>query len=223
MNRPIEFAPLPVIFFGLIFLNAVPLNADPPEAPTEVIHQVESAYAKATDIEAFFTQKVLFKDFDTPYISKGRVYIKKGKMRWDYHEPSKQQIFVQQEEVLYYVPEHRQVIKSALSAETDSQVPLNLLSGTAHLSETFDISVDSSSHGTYRLNLVPKDRKLHADIQIEVAPPSYLIQQITIEEKNGNRSVFDFLDIKANQGLKDETFSFVIPKGVEVVESPPVR
>jgi len=220
-----RYAAYGAALLGLGLQPLVTLHAEPgQDSPSEIIRQVESAYAKTQDIEAEFTQRVVFKDFDTPFISKGRVYLARGKMRWDYQEPSKQQIFVNQEEVLYYVPEHRQVIKSSLSAETDSQLPLDLLSGTTRLSQNFEVSVQSSGGKTYRLKLIAKDKKIRTGpIEIEVSLPTYLIQKITLNEQNGNRSIFDFSDLKINQGLKEVTFSFVFPKGVEVIEAPPIR
>ena len=213
------------VLLGLGLQAGAPLYAEPAEgSPSEIVRQVEAAYARAQDIQAGFTQRVTFKDFDTPFLSKGQVYLTRGKMRWDYQEPSKQQIFVNQEEVLYYVPEHQQVIKSSLSAETDSQVPLGLLSGTTRLSEHFDVSLQSPPGKTYRLRLVPKEKGIHTGpIEIEVSAPTYLIQKITLDGQNGNRSVFEFSKFVLNQGLKEGTFSFVIPKGVEVVVPPPLR
>jgi outer membrane lipoprotein carrier protein len=213
------------LFAVVLFFFSSPSSADPLKEPlSEVVQKTQEAYEKVRDIEADFTQRVVFKDFDTPFTSEGQVYLKRGKMRWDYREPSKQQIFVEDEKVLYYVPEHRQVIKSNLASEADSQVPIGLLAGTARLSQDFDISFEESDGSAYHLKLIPKDRNMRTvKIQIEVSPASHLIQKITLHEVNGNRSVFNFSGLKVNQGLKDDVFSFIVPKGVEVVEAPPVH
>lgn len=203
----------------------LPLRADATnETVNGIVKNIETAYEKIADLEANFTQRIVFEDFDTPFISKGKVYIKRGKMRWDYEEPSHQQIFVDGKKVLYYVPEHQQVIKTSLAAETDSHLPLNLLSGTTQLNLNFDISRMDSDEKSHLLKLIPKDPKMRTtEIQIEVSPPSYLIQKVILRETNGNQSIFTFSDLKLNKGLKDTTFSFDIPKGVEVVEPPSIR
>ncbi|HET6370135.1 MAG TPA: outer membrane lipoprotein carrier protein LolA [Nitrospiria bacterium] len=87
---------------GIIIFFSSPSAAGPLKEPlNEVVQKTQDAYEKVRDIEADFTQKVVFKDFDTPFTSAGQVYLKRGKMRWDYKEPSKQQIFVEDEKVLY--------------------------------------------------------------------------------------------------------------------------
>jgi outer membrane lipoprotein carrier protein len=213
-----------LLFFAALLLPSQDLLAEAvKESQTEVVQKIESAYDKLQDIEAGFTQKILFKDFATPFISKGAVYLKPGKMRWDYREPTHQQIFVDGEKVLYYVPEHQQVVKSNLALEADSHVPIHLLSGTTRLSKDFDIALQEEEKEMRRLELVPKDPNMKTvKIEIEVSAPSYLIQKVTLHESNGNRSVFDFSDMRVNRGLKDSVFTFAIPKGVEVVEQPPI-
>jgi outer membrane lipoprotein carrier protein len=211
------------LLLAALLVHSRPAFAEPAKgSEVEVVQKIESAYEKVQDIEAGFTQKILFKDFATPFISKGEVYLKRGKMRWDYREPTRQQIFVDGEKVLYYVPEHQQVVKSHLALEADSHVPIHLLSGTTRLGKDFDVTLQGEENGVRRLDLVPKDPNMKTvKIEIEVAAPSYLIQKVTLHESNGNRSVFDFSEIRVDQGLKDPVFTFTIPKGVEVVEQPP--
>lgn len=225
MNNANVFSNILTTMFSLsLLLPAGTLQAETPPGAETIVDRIEASYQQLADYESRFLQVVRFKDFDTPFTSQGTLYLKHGMMRWDYQEPSQQQIFVNADQVLYYVPEHKQVIKSTLLAEVDSPIPLQLLSGTARLGENFTAVLETTEGPAYRLQLHPKEKTLRvSQIQIDVSPSTYLIQRIVLHEANGNRSIFEFSESKTNRGLQDGLFSFQIPKGVVVVESPPIR
>jgi chaperone LolA len=191
-----------------------------------VVTKLQDRYENLQDLEAEFSQTTEFAGFNTTMTSKGRLFLKKGKLRWDYLEPSKQQIFVVDDQVLFYVPEHQQVIKTRLSKQLDSQVPVRLLAGTGHLETDFNIrwkdeSSPQDETGAYRMLLTPKSESPEfKQIQLNVDPKSYLILHIALEEPGGNRSRFEFTKTRINRGLKDQLFEFTVPKGVVVVEQP---
>lgn len=192
----------------------------------EVIAKLQARYEGVEDLQADFTQVTQFKGFTQTLTSRGRFFLKKGKLRWDYLEPSQQQIFVEGDNVLFYVPEHRQVIKTRLGVELDSQVPVRLLAGSGHLDRDFNIrwrdgTKQQGTDGAYLLTLVSKTPTPDfAEIQIEVDPKVFLIRKISLQEPGGNGSTFEFSRIKINHGLKDRLFTFAIPEGVVVVEQP---
>ena len=192
----------------------------------EVITRLQTRYEGIEDLQADFTQVTQFKGFTQTLTSRGRFFLKKGKLRWDYLEPSQQQIFVEGDNVLFYVPEHRQVIKTHLGVELDSQVPVRLLAGSGHLDRDFNIrwrdeAKQQGPDGAYLLTLISKTPTPDfAEIQIEVAPKDFLIRKISLQEPGGNGSTFEFSQIKINHGLKDRLFTFAIPEGVVVVEQP---
>jgi len=216
-----------VLLAGVLLMGGLTgLQTQAEENLQGVITKLQARYEGLQDLESDFTQVTQFKGFSTTLTSKGRTYLKKGKLRWDYLEPSKQQIFVDGDQVLFYVPEHQQVIKTRLSIELDSQVPVRLLAGTGHLDRDFNVRWrDETKHrgmdGAYLLSLTPKTPATDfTEIQMEVNPQDFLIQKIILQEPGGNHSTFEFSGIKSNHGLKDRLFNFDIPKGVVVVEQP---
>jgi len=193
----------------------------------EIVAEIHATYEKINDLEARFTQKVEILDFNTPYVSKGRLFIKKGKMFWDYQEPSKQQIFVDGGGFLYYVPDHKQVIRSKVGGRSDTHLPLKLLSGRGKLDEDFEISFDIEPPlpgAPARLRLIPKRKMGLIKIVISLLPApeigGLIIEEVVLHEENGNISTSTFEDIKINQGLKDALFVFEIPEGIEVLSAP---
>jgi outer membrane lipoprotein carrier protein len=106
----------------------------------EIVKKVQARYEKTKDLQADFTQKTRIEGFTTPVLSSGRVYIKKpGHLRWDYREPSIEEIYVNKDDVRMYVPEHKQVLVGKLTHMAASQAPLQLLQGVAKIDEEFDV------------------------------------------------------------------------------------
>lgn len=193
----------------------------------EIVAQIHATYGKIVDFRSNFIQTVEIYDFNVPYVSEGTLFIKKGKMRWDYHEPSRQQIYVDGRGFHYYVPEHKQVIRSRVGGRSDVHLPLQLLSGRGHLNEDFDISFEGegpSSKDSVSLRLVPKKKMGLVKIVIRVAPSprieGLMIHEAVLYEENGNVSTSTFEGIEINTGLDDDVFVFNVPKGVEVLDAP---
>ncbi len=193
----------------------------------KIVSRVHEAYEKIDDLKAQFVQTVEIMDFNTPYVSKGTLFIKKGKMLWDYVEPSHQQIFVDGGGFLYYVPDHKQVIRSKVGGRSDAHLPLKLLAGRAELEQDFEISyeIEAPLPGEpIRLRLIPKKKMGLIKIVITlVRVPNIeglMIDQVVLHEENGNISTSAFEEIEINHGLDDALFVFTVPDGIEVLDAP---
>src|SRR3982751_626980 len=106
----------------------------------EVVKKLQARYEQTKDLQADFAQTTRIEGFATPLTSSGRMSIKKpGLLRWDYREPTVEEIYVNRNEVMMYVPEHKQVLVGKLTQMAASQAPLQLLQGVAKIDEEFDI------------------------------------------------------------------------------------
>jgi outer membrane lipoprotein carrier protein len=204
-----------------------PLQTEAKEDPAAVASKIQIAYDKMNDLQADFTQSVKFEDFETPYVSKGKLFLKKGKMRWDYQEPSRQQIVVDGERLLFYIPEHKQLVKSRVGGESDGHLPLQLLSGTSRLDQDFQISIEEAPRSDQSLSLllIPKNKQTQLTKVIASVVPSpqvegLVIQKVILFEQNGNVSTFSFEKMQINKGFSEEVFDLKYPKGTEIIESP---
>ncbi|MFQ5598673.1 MAG: outer membrane lipoprotein carrier protein LolA [Nitrospiria bacterium] len=218
--------------FMTLFLLMTHHLARAEERPVEgslqkIVSEIHTAYKKIDDFESNFVQTVEILDFNIPYVSKGKLFIKKGKMRWDYVEPSKQQIFVDGVGFLYYVPDHKQVIRSKVGGHSDSHLPLKLLAGRGNLNQDFEITyeIEAPRPGEpIQLRLIPKKKMGLIKIVITaVHTPDIdglIIDQVVLHEENGNISTSTFDAITINQGLDDQLFVFDIPEGTEVLQAP---
>lgn len=197
----------------------------------EIVKKIQARYEKTKDLQADFTQKTKIEGFTTPVVSSGRVYIKKpGRLRWDYVEPSAQEIYVNKDDVRMYVPEHKQVLVGKLTQMAASQAPLQLLQGVAKIEEEFDVEPTGQERGAggiRRITLLPKQGRHEPDraiqrLVIEVQPKTYFLKFISLHEVSGNVATFEFGELKPNTGLKDDMFDFHVPADVEVVKAPVV-
>jgi len=198
-------------------------------AMEDLVGKVDSRYAQIQDLQADFTQETILEGFTTGFTSSGQLYLKKpGLLRWDYLQPSEEQIYVDGDQVMMYVPEHQQVVKGALTQMAASKGPLALLQGAGKLSQQFTIleSMDGSKKGGElpSLTLVPKPADNEAPtikkIVLKLFPDSYLIQVITLYEVSGNISRVVFEHPQVNKGLSSRLLKFEVPPDVVVVELP---
>lgn len=195
----------------------------------DAVKQLQARYEKMKDMQADFSQKTKIEGFERPVLSSGKVYIKKpGRLRWDYLDPASEQIYVTQDDVKVYVPEHKQVLIGKLTQMAASQAPLELLQGAAKLSESFDVEPTGKERGpggVPLITLIPKAKESLSTqnlqkIVVEVFPRSYFIRMVALHEISGNVAVFEFSNLKPNSGLGNEIFDFKIPPDAEVVKAP---
>jgi len=196
----------------------------------EVMKRLQARYEKTKDLQADFTQKTTIEGFERTMTSSGKVYIKKpGRLRWNYLDPSAEDIYVQGDDVKVYVPEHKQVLVGKLTHMAASRAPLELLQGAAKLDASFEAEPTpgkSRGVGGIRLvTLVPKshDAEAHGTVQrivVEVFPKTYFIRSLSLHEVSGNVSNFEFSSLQSNIGLDDDLFVPKFPPDVEVVKAP---
>jgi outer membrane lipoprotein carrier protein len=191
-----------------------------------LVKKVEARYQKTTDLTAEFAQTTSVRGFASTIKSAGRVYLKRpGKLRWDYLEPTLEQIFVENDKVQFYIPEHKQVLNGQLSKMANSQAPLQLLQGIGRLDEHYLVALTpdgaKGNGGLPLLNLtLPEGGPDQPRIVVEVDAATHFLRRVVLHDVNGNVSTFTFSAIKANTGLKDELFVFTVPQGVEVITAP---
>lgn len=228
MKRVILLSVLPwclSLAIGVVFASAA--SADEIK---DAVKKLQARYEQTKDLQADFVQKTRIEGFATPIESSGRLYIKKpGRLRWDYLQPNVEEIYVKQNDVQMYVPEHKQVLVGKLTQMAASQAPLQLLQGVGRLEEQFEVQpAEGGARGAGGLPLltlipkadVPDSVRTVAKIVLELQPKTYFIKSLAIHEVSGNVATFEFSGLKPNGGLKNELFEFKPPPGVEVVKAP---
>ena len=196
----------------------------------EVVKKIQARYEQTKDLQAEFRQVTKIEGFATLLTSSGNLFIKKpGKLRWDYREPDVQEIYVNGNDLMMYVPQHKQVLVGKLTQMAASQAPLQLLQGAAKLEEHFEAQAtlggERGEGGVPLVTLIPRAAgpesvKTVVRIVVEAQPKTYFIKTVSIHEVSGNVATFQFSNLQPNTGLKGALFEFAVPAGVEVVKAP---
>jgi outer membrane lipoprotein carrier protein len=199
-----------------ILLAPAPTRAPSPAAEA-LARRVEQRHRSVTDLTARFVQSYRSGMIGREVVEKGVLSIKRpGRMLWEYREPEKKTFVADGKSFYFYVPADKQVIVRAQAK--DKSIPALLLSGQSDLLAEFEVSLeDNPPAGMQRLRLVP--RKADPDVEwvtLDVDAGDR-IRAIALADVQGNRSRFQFDDIRENVGLKDRLFQFKAPPGVEVV------
>lgn len=243
MNRAICF-----LLFGLLLAPALPARGAEGSL-SAVIAALEAPFKAGADrntaihdMQAEFFQESLLTSLDRMQRGRGRVAMKFSrpvadrvpltKFRWEYEEPTEQEIVSDGATMWVYLPENRQVIQSEIDFTSRNRAddPMTFLTGLGNLSRDFLITWASPNHdakGNYVLELRPRrpstliTRLLVVVDRDAVAAGGaggiFPILSTNVIDPGGNSTLIEFSDIRVNRSLSDQQFRFILPAGVEVV------
>jgi len=211
----------PVVLLAAL---AVPTpNAQTVQPPAaELARALQKKYETVADFSADFVHVYEGGILRKRVTERGTLLVKKpGKMRWAYTSPE-QKLFVSDGVKMYsYIPQDRQVIVTALPAGDQPGSPVLFLAGKGNIERDFKVSyadLPDVPAGTYALKLVPVERQQDYDwLVLEVDRQSLGVRALVTTDAQGGRSAFTFWNLKENIGLSDKSFTFKIPRGVDVV------
>src|SRR3989475_4151668 len=105
----------------------------------DVVRGVESAYGRMIDLKADFNQTSFNKSLNSTIPARGVVYLKKGgKLRWEYSEPTRQEIVSDGKTLWVYTPSLGQV-NTGPAPEALSGPAGSFLAGLGRLREHFTV------------------------------------------------------------------------------------
>ena len=210
--------------FLILLAMAAPATAQTPNAALDdAVRGVEGAYGRMTDLKADFTQTAFNKSLNQTIPASGTVYLKKGgKLRWEYAEPTPQQIVSDGKTIWIYTPTLNQVntgkAPDALSGPAGS-----FLSGLGKLREHFEVRLlnpaqPKDNEGNVQLDLTPK-QPLPTLQRLILAfdPNGWQLRRAVVYDQFENTVTMKFTKLVINSGLEDKLFAFVPPTGVATV------
>ena len=204
---------------------AFPVAARAQAAPSldDVVRGLEGAYGKMNDLKAEFSQTAFNKSLNQSIPAQGTVYLKKGgKLRWEYSDPTPQEIVSDGKTLWVYTPTLSQVnvgpAPEALSGPAGS-----FLSGLGRLREHFTVrflnpAEPRDKDGNRTLDLTPKQPlPSMSRLVLAVDPRSWEARRAVTYDQFENTVTMLFRKPAVNSGLADSLFTFVAPKGVATV------
>lgn len=167
---------------------------------------------------------------------RGDAQVPLAMFRWEYQEPSRQEVVSNSETMWVYLPENRQVIVSDIKQVTQqrSDNPMTFLTGLGNLSRDFSIRwavPDHDNDGNPILELKPRrNSSLIQSLQIVVKREAvtdfveknqvgnhFPILATIVVDPSGNSTTIEFSSIDFNRGLSPRFFEFIQPAGIDVI------
>jgi outer membrane lipoprotein carrier protein len=188
-----------------------------------VIRDIENSYTRLNDLRAEFSQSAFNKSLNQTIQASGIVYLKKGgKLRWEYKDPTPQEIVSDGKTLWVYTPALSQV-NTGPAPEALAGPAGSFLAGLGKLREHFDVrflnpAQPKDSEGNWTLDLKPKQSlPTLARLTLAVDPKEFLVRKAVVYDQFENTVTMRFTKIGVNGGLADKLFTFVPPKGVATV------
>lgn len=191
-----------------------------------VVDKIQNKYERIKDFHADFTQEANVKALNKVQKAEGEVWFKKpGMMRWNYQEPTKDEIVSDGQTLWFYNEEEKQVILSPLNQVSDTGTATTLLSGLGKINELFKASFSESeefaSDGNYLIELQPKeDEEDFNKVTVSVDKDTMIVSTMYLYDPYGNLTKVTLNNIEINGGVSDSLFDFQVPDGVEVIKPP---
>jgi outer membrane lipoprotein carrier protein len=189
----------------------------------DVLREVEGVYGRMTDLRADFTQVAFNKSLNQSIPAKGTVYLKKGgKLRWEFTEPTPQEIVSDGKKLWVYTPTLNQA-NVAEAPEALAGPAGSFLAGLGKLRTEFQVrflnpAQPKDTDGNWALDLTPKQPlPTLSRLILALDPKSWEIKKAVVHDQFENTVTMRFTKMAVNSGLPDRTFTFVAPKGVVIV------
>ena len=189
----------------------------------EVIRALEAAYGRINDLKAEFNQNAFNKSLNQNIPAAGAVYLKKGgKVRWEYTQPTPQEIVSDGKTLWVYTPSLNQV-NVAPAPEALSGPAGSFLVGLGKLREHFSVrfmnpAQPKDGDGNVVLDLTPKQPlPTLSRLILSVDPKSWEVRKAIVYDQFENTVTMRFTKMALNTGLADTLFTFTPPKGVATV------
>lgn len=179
------------------------------------------------DLTASFEQQKHSLLLRKPLVSRGRVRVKGEAIRWDTREPIESVIRVDERDARIYYPDQKLLevyeLGSDLRYIAGSPVPrLASLAEGFRIEEAEADGLDESitgEPGVFVVSLTPRDERLAERIErvrLVLDGEAGIMRLFELVDRQGDRSVIIFRDIRINTGLEDRDVELRVPPGVRV-------
>jgi len=185
------------------------------------LSRTQKAYEQVTSLQAEFSQDSYLAALAAQEQSKGSVlFVKPGRMKWEYSEPEPQMFLIDGKTFWLYQPKDRQVIIDVTNEVLLSDLPVAFLMGIGALDKDFTLEHACRTSSGFIFRLVPKgagqkDNQL-AEFSLLVDGQDFLPRGGKTRDVGGNITALVLSRVKPNVSVADGTFEPEFPVGVDV-------
>lgn len=195
----------------LLSMSASAVQADPLETLRDFTRDAKTGRAN-------FSQTVSAPDGLKKKTSSGSFeFARPDRFRFSYTKPFEQQIVADGRKVWLYDLDLNQVTVRAMSQALGA-TPASLLAGGA-MDKDFELINAQPKDGLDWVQATPRQKEGATVQTLRIGFRGKTLAALEIVDAFGQRSLLQFSAVELNPKLADETFRFVPPKGVDVIES----
>ncbi|NQD76622.1 outer membrane lipoprotein chaperone LolA [Pseudomonas sp. CM27] len=201
----------------MLLVSALTLGSVTAYAGEQDVQRLTQLLEKSQTIEANFSQLTLGADGTSLQETSGKMTVKRpGLFYWHTNAPQEQVVVSDGKNVTLWDPDLEQATIKKLDQRLN-QTPALLLSGdVSKISQSFDIT--SKEQGEMMdFTLKPKTKDTLFD-SLRVSFRKGLINDMQLVDSVGQRTNILFNGVKANQPVPANQFTFVVPKGADVIK-----
>lgn len=193
-----------------------------PDSLDEVIRKVQLAQAQTTTIQADFRQEKTLALLAKPEVATGRfVYSKPNNVLWSYDAPKRVTMLIANGMLTTYYPDLNKAERIEVKRYQDRIFKYMGASGTIdELGAWFNFTFTNTSDKPYFvLDLDPKSKTIAKHvrhIKIFIDRKSYLTTQFEYTEGDGDKTRYEFLNVKINAPVDQGRFVLTLPSSVRV-------
>ena len=179
----------------------------------EVIARINSAVSRLHTMSCSFVQTKHLSLLSDKMVSEGRMYYSQpDRLRWEYTSPYKY-LFIFNGNKVYVGNDSR---KDVIDTNTNkvfkevARIMMSTVTGTA-LSNAADFDTEAAEEkGSWVVTLVPRKkemRRMFAKITMTFSKSASMISELSIYEKNGDRTDIKFKDVLSDAKVDESLFS----------------
>jgi len=204
---------------------AFPLSAaKSPKADSldEVIRRVQLAQTKTNTLQADFRQEKTLALLSKPEVSSGRfVYSKPNNVLWTYDAPKRVTMLIANGMLTTYYPDLNKAERIEVKRYQDRIFKYMGASGAIdELGAWFNFTFTNTENKPYYvLDLDPKSKtiaKRVRHIRINIDKKSYLTTEFEYTEGDGDKTKYEFQNIRINAPVEQSRFTLQLPSSVRV-------
>jgi outer membrane lipoprotein carrier protein len=188
----------------------------------DVIRKVQLAQTKTNTLQADFRQEKSLALMAKPEVSTGRfVYSKPNNVLWTYNAPKRVTMLIANGMLTTYYPDLNKAERIEVKRYQDRIFKYMGASGAIdELGAWFNFTFTNTSDKPYYvLDLDPKSKtiaKRVRHIRIYIDRQSYLTTQFEYTEGDGDKTRYEFTNVKVNEPVEQGRFTLQLPSSVRV-------
>jgi len=182
---------------------------------TSVIRQ---HYSKMTSFTADFKQVLTHKESGQRDIRNGTlIFAKPLRINWQTKSPRAERLVITKSAIWNYIPDEKICYRYNPKIMQGATSIIQVITGQADLMRDFEVKRIALEGNLQHLKLYPQNpttQMVEADIWVD--PNSGVIRKSQSTDFYGNKNEITFTSYSENVSVRDSSFSFTPPKGVEV-------